>query len=206
MRAALAGHTRGAGRGAMDSAYRGTMVGAAARQVSSVPNLPSPIPAMDTCRNPDQDLAPFGRGSTGARRLGSGGDVYRRLFFGGKKGGRAVGPTGRGKGTKIMAIADRHGLPVAVGIASASPHETRLVATTLEQRFTAAAPQRLIGDRAYDSDPLDHQLQQQGIKLIAPTSTIAASRAPRMAASCAAIAVAGKSNACLPGCITFAVW
>ena len=58
-----------------------------------------------------------------ARRLGSDGDVYRRLFFGGKKGGRAVGPTGRGKGSKIMAIADRHGLPVAVGIASASPHE-----------------------------------------------------------------------------------
>ena len=31
------------------------------------------------------------------------------------------------------------------------------------------APQRMIGDRAYDSDPLDEQLQQQhGIELIAP--------------------------------------
>jgi transposase len=67
-----------------------------------------------------------------------------------------------------MAIADRHGLPVAVGIASASPHETRLVEATLAQRFTAQAPERVIGDRAYDSDPLDLQLQQQGIKLIAP--------------------------------------
>jgi transposase len=26
----------------------------------------------------------------------------------------------------------------------------------------------MIGDRAYDSDPLDGQLQQQGVKLIAP--------------------------------------
>jgi IS5 family transposase len=36
------------------------------------------------------------------------------------------------------------------------------------QRFTAASPERLIGDRAYDSDPLDQKLQRQGVKLIAP--------------------------------------
>lgn len=68
-----------------------------------------------------------------------------------------------------MAIADGHGLPVAVGTASASPHETRLVEPTVEQRFTAALPTCLIGDLAYDSDPLDLRLQQQyGIELIAP--------------------------------------
>ena len=67
-----------------------------------------------------------------------------------------------------MAIADRHGLPVAVGIASASPHETQLVEATLQQRFTKAKPQRLIGDSAYDSDPLDQRLRQQGVRLIAP--------------------------------------
>jgi transposase len=68
-----------------------------------------------------------------------------------------------------MAIAERHGLPVAAWIGSASPHETRLVEATVAQRFTAAAPQRLIGDRAYDSDPLDQLLQRQhGIELIAP--------------------------------------
>jgi transposase len=68
-----------------------------------------------------------------------------------------------------MAIADRHGLPLAVGIASASPHETRLVESAVQQRFTTATPQRLIGDRAYDSDPLDARLQQDyGIELIAP--------------------------------------
>jgi len=31
-----------------------------------------------------------------------------------KHGGAAVGKTKRGKGSKIMAVADRHGLPVAV--------------------------------------------------------------------------------------------
>jgi Transposase DDE domain len=67
-----------------------------------------------------------------------------------------------------MAIADRHGLPVAAGIASASPHETKLVEITIEQRFTAARPERIIGDRAYDADQLDQRLKEQGITLIAP--------------------------------------
>ena len=52
-----------------------------------------------------------------------------------------------------MAISDGHGLPLAVHVASASPHETKLVEVTLEQRFLAETPERLIGDRAYDSDP-----------------------------------------------------
>ncbi len=68
-----------------------------------------------------------------------------------------------------MAITDRRGLPLAVGIASASPHETKLVEPTLQQRFTHTLPQVMIGDKAYDSDPLDARLQQDyGIKLVAP--------------------------------------
>ncbi len=47
--------------------------------------------------------------------------------------------------------------------------ETRFVEATVEQRFTAATPERMIGDRAYDSDPLDERLQQHhGVQLIAP--------------------------------------
>ncbi|BBM69073.1 transposase [Rhodothermus marinus] len=67
-----------------------------------------------------------------------------------------------------MAIADANGMPLAVLVASASPHETRLVEATLAARFTEARPVRLIGDRAYDSDPLDKALAQQGIEMIAP--------------------------------------
>jgi transposase len=68
-----------------------------------------------------------------------------------------------------MAIADRHGLPVAVRVTSASPHECQLVEATIEERFVAAVPPRLIGDRGYDSDPLDVQLRQRwGLELIAP--------------------------------------
>jgi len=67
-----------------------------------------------------------------------------------------------------MAIADRVGFPVAVYISSATPHEVTLVERTLESRFTADEPQRLIGDRGYDSDALDARLCARGIELIAP--------------------------------------
>jgi transposase len=67
-----------------------------------------------------------------------------------------------------MAIADRHGLPVAIGIASASPHEVTLVEHTLDHRFTRAVPERLIGDCAYDSQRLHERLTEYGIELIAP--------------------------------------
>ena len=43
-----------------------------------------------------------------------------------------------------------------------------LVQKTLEARFVDQLPVRLIGDKAYDSDPLDQQLAEQGIDMIAP--------------------------------------
>ena len=79
-----------------------------------------------------------------------------------------MGPTKRGKGSKLMAIADRHGLPVAVDVASASPAEVRLVGKTLDARFIEEVPERLIGDKAYDSDGLAEELGRAGIELIAP--------------------------------------
>jgi transposase len=72
-----------------------------------------------------------------------------------------------------MAISDGHGLPLAVHVASASPHETKLVEATLENRFFADLPERLIGDRAYDNDRLDERLMNHfGIEMIAPHTTV----------------------------------
>ena len=67
-----------------------------------------------------------------------------------------------------MAVTDAAGLVLSVSIASASPHEVGLVEQVLEERFIGPMPQRLIGDRAYDSDPLDETLRQKGVELIAP--------------------------------------
>jgi len=80
-----------------------------------------------------------------------------------------VGKTKRGKGTKIMGIADGHGLPLALRTESASPAEVKLVEQTMEQRLVAEVPERLIGDKAYDSDGLDeHLMQRFGTEMIAP--------------------------------------
>jgi transposase len=67
-----------------------------------------------------------------------------------------------------MAIADGGGVPVAVGVTSASPNESTLVEPTLERRHIGPLPQRMISDKAYDSDPLDQRLRQRGIEMIAP--------------------------------------
>ena len=85
-----------------------------------------------------------------------------------KQGGACVGKTKRGKGSKIMAIADRRGLPVAVHVESATPHEVRLVHATLAERFVRQLPERLIGDNTYESDRLDAELARRGVELIAP--------------------------------------
>jgi hypothetical protein len=53
-----------------------------------------------------------------------------------------VGKTKRGKGSKITAIADRQGLPIAVHVESATPHEVTLVRATLAERFVR--PLRLL--------------------------------------------------------------
>jgi transposase len=67
-----------------------------------------------------------------------------------------------------MAIAHAAGLPLAVYTASASPHEITFVEAALDETITMGRPERLVGDRAYDSDPLDETLAAHGIELIAP--------------------------------------
>ena len=79
-----------------------------------------------------------------------------------------MGKTKRGKGTKIMAVADSAGLPVAVCVESATPHEVTLVQQTLAEIFVAEPVERLIGDNAYDSDRLDRDLAETGVEMIAP--------------------------------------
>jgi transposase len=105
-----------------------------------------------------------------------GGFQLREAFIDGsfapaKKRGSGVGKTKRGKGTKIMAVADSAGLPGAVCAESATPHEVTLVQQTLAEIFVAEPVRRLIGDNAYDSDRLDEELAKTGVEMIAPHRT-----------------------------------
>ena len=67
-----------------------------------------------------------------------------------------------------MAITEKRGKPVSVLIASASAHEVSLVASTLDTCIVSESPAILIGDKAYDSDPLDASLRERGINMVAP--------------------------------------
>lgn len=90
-------------------------------------------------------------------------------FVTAKRGGQEVGKTKRGKGSKIMVITEKNGLPIATMVSSASPHEVTLLEDVIDQAVTSVVPDYLIGDGAYDSDPLDTTLRnERGIELIAP--------------------------------------
>ena len=51
---------------------------------------------------------------------------------------------------------------------SASPYEVSLVTEPLLESIAGGFSERLIGDKAYDSDPLDEELAMAGIEMIAP--------------------------------------
>jgi transposase len=68
-----------------------------------------------------------------------------------------------------MGLTDAFGLPIAIIATSASPHEVTLVDDTLDACFLENVPEKIIGDLAYDSDPLDKRLaEERGIEMIAP--------------------------------------
>ena len=56
----------------------------------------------------------------------------------GQKRGRKIGPTKRGKGSKIMVLGDAEGLPLAVHLEAASPAEVKLLEPTLAACALAA--------------------------------------------------------------------
>ena len=116
-----------------------------------------------------------------------------------KGGGSEIGPTKRGKGMKIMAIVDRHGLPLSVSTHAANHHEVRLVQLCFDFYMIEAKPDNLIGDHAYDSDPLDEQLRNDGIEMIAPHHSNRSKRQRKIGGGLAVTRGAGSSSASLPG-------
>jgi transposase len=167
-REAVAGHACGFERRILGVTHRRSLARSSV-SLSALSNLSSTLPILATQWAADPLAAKACRGFTRPRKARSERILHRRQFQLGEKGGSGVGPTKRGKGSKIMAIADCHGLPFAVHVASASPHETKLVEATLDQRFLAETPEYMIGDRAYDSDPLDQRVHERyGVQLIAP--------------------------------------
>jgi transposase len=146
----------------------GAVAGSAAT-LWRIPDRASTFPELGPLRRDGEHSSGAGRTSAKGRGVGFERMLCGRDLCSGQKRGRLVGKTKRGKGTKIMGIADGHGLPLALRTESASPAEVKLVEQTLDERIVADVPERLIGDKAYDSDRLDQSLMENyGIEMIAP--------------------------------------
>ena len=91
--------------------------------------------------------------------------------FTSKGGGAEIGHSKRGKGVRVMGVVDRHGLPLSVSTHAANHHEVTLVQLTFDFYLIEDKPKNLVGDKAYDSDPLDEELRKEGIEMIAPHRT-----------------------------------
>jgi transposase len=110
------------------------------------------------------------------RSLGLGGMFRGCDVHPGQKRGARIGKTKRGKGTKLVVVADGEGVPLGLRVESASPHECQLVEATLDEvrvprkdrRRSPRQVTRLIYDRAADSDPLRKRLAERGVELICP--------------------------------------
>ena len=150
------------------AANRGTM-GRFAGPVSVVVDLPQAFPGMDQgqCfwRNTGCVEARF----SDPRRHPRHRVVHRRNLCSGKKRGLEVGKSRAGKTTKLMALADSNGFPLAIAIADGSKHDISLTDRTLDAAFLDELPPKLVGDKAWDSGKLKARLEEErNVELIAP--------------------------------------
>ncbi|MBL9089601.1 MAG: transposase [Planctomycetaceae bacterium] len=67
-----------------------------------------------------------------------------------------------------MLLVDGTGLPLSIDVDSARPGEVTLIEPLLERAVVNRLPNRLIYDRAADSDPLRERLAERGVELVCP--------------------------------------
>jgi transposase len=67
-----------------------------------------------------------------------------------------------------MAIVDAHGLPIGLRVCTAGEHEVKQAEASVVSCWTKSLPERLIADRAFDSDALDRALAEFGLDMIVP--------------------------------------
>ena len=91
------------------------------------------------------------------------------------KRGPGVGTTKRGKDTKLLVVVDGEGVPLGGHFHTASPAEVTLAEADLAsvqiprpRDRPRTKPDRLIADKAYDSDALRRRLRGRGIDVIVP--------------------------------------
>jgi transposase len=92
--------------------------------------------------------------------------LRRRDVRAGKKRGKCVGKTKRGKGSKLVVVVDGGGVPLALTVHSASPSETKLIGPTLDR--LKRQPGHLVLDKAFDSDKFRDEIAARGTYPVVP--------------------------------------
>lgn len=67
-----------------------------------------------------------------------------------------------------MVLTTLRSFPFSLVVADGGRAECKLVHTTLQSRFALKGALRIVGDKAYDNDPMDRELRKHDIELIAP--------------------------------------
>ena len=166
--ASVDGPAQGAQRHPVDTAHGRAVEGLAAEVWLACDGAPA-LPEVAGRGHHRAAAQGRGRVCAKARRARLEGVFCGRHVCSGQKGGAGVGPTKRGKGTKIMAMADAHGLPLALRTASARTAEVTLTEPTVEAALVRMPfMSKLIADRAYDSDPLRERLEGRFIERVCP--------------------------------------
>ena len=141
-------------------------------------DLPSSFPSSKTCHRRFKQWSKHGSFREILRSLvqkaAKRGEVdFNETYIDGsfvpaKCGGSGVKACLKGKGSKIIAIIDRNEYPISIELVSANRHDVSQVERAIESRLTRKMPKVIIGDKGFDSDPLDKKLRRRGIELIAP--------------------------------------
>ncbi len=114
-----------------------------ARSLSSLPDLPSLLSVLVFEWRHGLGSQGSGSGYGGARWDRFERMLHRRDVRLGKKRGPWSWSDKARQGTKIMAIVDGNGLPIALCVGSASPHEVTLVEEVLDSKYTIDYPERI---------------------------------------------------------------
>jgi len=138
-------HPRCLGSGPLDHQHWGAMPLPAA-VLSQLQNCPSLISTIVLAGGVARGPSPSWPISCARKGRSTNGRASSMHVCGGQGWGDAVGLTKCGKGVKILAIVDRHGLPLSVSTHAANHHEVILV--QLSFYMLEAKPEHLIDDHA----------------------------------------------------------
>ena len=151
----------------VDSQHRRT-VAHAASDLSELQNRASPVSVLMLQRGFASNSDGCCQRASRQRGAGRRREFHRRDLCNGQGRGRGDRPDQAWKRHENHGDSGSHGLPLSVSTHAANHHEVRLVQLCFDFYMIEAKPEIVIGDRAYDSDPLGNDLRKDGIELVAP--------------------------------------